>query len=371
MRSKIGTQSRLAAHILALVLLILMLVYISPSPSVKATAAPARPAAAEPAAKTLAGTPLAEHAPPGDADTLDRIHARVTPEPAATATLRPPAAEPAPVEEPKTATTPDQTSLRPPETAEAISSESPPETPVETAAASVAADQPDVPALTGLRPTDEPEEAAPTPAEELAPFISDEGSDTLAPVSETEPSETPVADDSAVIAPQPDESGSLVVASADTGLTHPVAATTPLPNANLEVLGDGVYWLDPSHNLEAELAAIPEIGTLVLLTPLPGYRVVGFEHVKTEAIAADAADLDHDSAEHFLHVAADAKRPIVIAPLSGARGGAFFKGVYLLANRNLSTEEVLREIAPELDQAGEARHEIIHRLLSLARTMRP
>lgn len=425
MRSKIGTKSRLAAHLLALVLLILMLVYLAPAsrppeelktrkPSVatrKQSPVPSQsdkaPERAQPDGDLKNAAPLARHAPPGKSDTLDRSYTPVVATHTPAAQLRPPGAEGAAA--PDVASAPGITSgqplhsetlnesadvvphteaLRPPEKAdsESASTEEPEELPAsEDASVPPAATESNGPeAPMEETPLEDPvvapasEPAAATVAEETAqPENEAEKIEHL----EQEPLREKIEGESVEVdrgadekdaesfpgdlpaAAQPDESGSLVVAAPETGFSAPVAATTPLPNANLEVLGDGVFWLDPHHDLEKELAAIPEIGTLVLLAPLPGYRVSGFEHVKTEVIPADTADINHDSAEHFLHVTEDMKRPLVIAPLSGARGAAFFKGVYLLANRNLSIDDVLREIGSELDQAGEAREEIVHRLL--------
>lgn len=348
MRSKIGTKARLTAHILALVLLLLMLVYIAPASSNHEEIKPRQPSV--PLRKSAAAAPEKG----GDAV------------PVALPVRQPEMTEPAKTE-----------SAKPPETPK------PPE-PSKTPELSDSVEA--IGPATPVEPVESVESATPVPAEKIKPesiaepIVEPEPATETGAVADAETgaektpengeAEKPDADGDDQAASgkvpainQPDESGSLVVAASEAGLDARVAAATPLPDANLEVLGDGVFWLTGGRNPESELALVPDIGTLVLLTPLPGYRVDGFDHVRTESIPADNVDLDHDSAEHFLHVAADSARPVVIVPLPGARGAAFFKGVYLLANRNLAVDEVLREIGSELDQAGEAREEIVHRLL--------
>ena len=139
----------------------------------------------------------------------------------------------------------------------------------------------------------------------------------------------------------------------------------PLEHTNLEVLGAGVYWLAPGYDLQDGMAAIPEVKTLVLLVPLPGYQTDGIEHVKAAIIPADPGDLSEDAAAHFLHLTSGREAPVVVASLPGALGAAFFKGVYLMANRDLRPDAMLKEIEPELEEAGSARDEIIHRLIRL------
>lgn len=434
MRSKLGTKSRLAAHILALILLILMLVYLPPNAPMPGELKPMRPTihTRQPEAVTPVKTPpvsspeapgvvqetrvadpapLAKHAPPGTVDTLDKVRTPVVAKRISSSQLRPPGAEgvvASPIEpvpgissnpvvhaetlQEASVVKPVAESLRPrstesPFVAEKSTDDSAPieveseegsEDGLDAVAEKYSVEEDNDPE-NHLEHSEEdtdalhrfPAESADGELASLAPRGDEERHEE--PVSQTEHADS--GDDGSAlvtspgdlhVATQPDESGSLVVASSETGLTDPIAAVTPIANANLEVLGDGIFWLDPRHDLETELSAVPDIGTLVLLTPLPGFQVTGFEHVKTETIPADAADIVHDSAEHFLHVLSDANRPIVVAPLAGARGAAFFKGAYLLSHRNLSKDEVMREIEPELDQAGEAREEIIHRLLRLA-----
>lgn len=486
MRSKLGTKSRLAAHILALILLILMLVYLTPTipapelkpmrptihtrqpevvpartPELSNTSGKPDPANASgasspsgsekisdnPDTSAVSGTvkqsgqsdssgqsPLAQHAPLGKTDTLDQVKTPMVATRIPSSQLRPPGTagasvnlvEPAPSI--SAAPAPHVETLQETRAARPITESLRPRAP----AASQTAEKDDKEvtrqSLEPEQPDDEirheeneghhdPHDDLPTPSSESsheedddakemdedaqaldslpeAESGADEVIDELVSLSgsggigieaddahpgEGEHSESDAhgadrsysGDDGSALAPsgdlqavvQPDESGALIVAPSETAA--PISAATPLANANLEVLGDGIFWLDPRHDLEKELAAIPDIGTLVLLTPLPGFQISGFEHVKIEAIPADAADIIHDSAERFLHVVSDASRPIVVAPLSGARGAAFFKGAYLLARRNLNQEEVMREIEPELEQAGEAREEIVHRLLRL------
>ncbi len=393
MRSKIGTKSRLAAHILALILLIVLLVYGVPpqtaphqplQPSVHIPIEPATPPAEpqpvrpvapeapsqpEPAVVPLpVPTPIA---PPVDPTaTLDRIHSPADGDAVPSGALRPPLPEPAdepllpeeppvpaePEAEPEPVQLPDE-----PVPAEPITEEISP--PVEETA------------ITPLDAAPEPE-PEPAPIESIAtpeePTLGDEpvAESSVEPTPEPEAAAPAVSDDAEATeqpaVTQPDESGSLVVATPESGEDAPVPATAPLPRlANLEVLGDGVYWLDAGYDLEKELAAIPEIGSLVFLSPLPDHQSTGFEHVKTESIPADLADLDRDAAERYLHITSAEAGPVVTAVLPGARGAAFFKGAYLLANRKLDMEEVLRELEPELESAGEARDEIIHRLIRL------
>ncbi|MCD8138583.1 MAG: hypothetical protein LUE17_02185 [Planctomycetaceae bacterium] len=394
MRSKIGTKSRLAAHILALILLIVLLVYgvppqpsayhplqpsvsIPPEPTPAAEAAPVQPVVPEemppsqpPVPPEPAVVPIPVSTPVAPADptaTLDRIHSPADGESMPTGALRPPepAAEPAPLDETPAPADPEPVPEELPE--EAIPVEPMPEdaapladetvpTPVET--------------LPEPEPAAEPIESLAVPEESAVPEETDEPISEPAPQAGPEPVAPAVPDDAETTeqpaAAQPDESGSLVVAAPETGEDAPVPATAPLPRlANLEVLGDGVYWLDSGYDLEKELAAIPEIGTLVFLSPLPDHQSTGFEHVKTESIPADLADLDRDAAERYLHITSAEAGPVVTAVLPGARGAAFFKGAFLLANRKLDMEEVLRELEPELESAGEARDEIIHRLIRL------
>lgn len=403
MRSKLGTKSRLAAHILALVLLIFMLVYTSPDsktvedqprrlkPSVSIN--PAKPAPEADAAKSGVGT-------------LDRVHTpavatRVEPE-----QLRPPAdpgaprpERPAPPAPGIAAQTPGQPvtidsaaalqphaePLRPPARTEDTPGDTLPDAGdsgaqdkdnviTELHAAPDAARENDA-AQPTAQPTDAPETSATLSAE---PATDAAAPETVTPeqtadesaASQSEPAESEDGsevedDDAQPSASQPDESGALVVAASETGAIKPIAAATPLANANLEVLGDGVYWLDPRHDLEKELAAVPELRSLILLAPLPGYHVQEFPHVKTEVIPADPADLTPDAADRFIHLTDGANKPVVIAVLPGARGAAFFKGAYLLHYRNMSPDDVLREITPELDDAGESRDDIVHRLMRL------
>ncbi len=416
MRSKIGTKTRLAAHLLALVLLIFMLVYIPPRVASEHAARPARPVAAErrpvrernheatpplrPATAAARTDQAMSHDP---AATLDRVYVAPGRTVVPTEKLRPPVQAESGIVPAAAGTgtasavvTPPATTA--PETTAPVRAESetivPVPVPVEQSAAAGESattweepvsssstndgNEAPVPASVGdnaVAPiesgsTDEDAATAVPPSGAVgsgdvslspADSISDSATETVDGVaapgsvptdspSVPEPEEPPVS--------QPDESGALVVAE-----TPPVRATQLLPNASLEVLGDGVYWLDPRHDLEQELAAIPEVGGLVLLTPLPGYRSTGFEHLKTEVLPADPADLTVDAAEHFLDLTTNHNRPVVVAVLPGARGAAYFKGVYFLRNRNLPLEDVLRELDPELQEAGGARDAIIHRLI--------
>lgn len=415
MRSKLGTRSRLAAHIMALVLLILMLVYTSP----ESRAPESRPEAPlKPSVSVLPAKPAEEPVPPAPATsegTLDRV---VTPAVATRAEpeeLRPPADPEAPrperpaAPEPGIAAPPPErtdtldsaTSLRPHSEplrppANMNASEDEGGTVLDSTPSADKANGDETPQEDAVRDesaVDVPESVPAPESEEASPITelaSDSSPDTdIESETSGEPDpekaaedETPAADpvqpgepeaeaapanddETQPSKPQPDETESLVVAPSETG-SAPVAAITPIPNANLEVLGDGVYWLDPRHDLETELATVPELRSLILLTPLPGYRAPGFEHVKTEAIPADLADLTSDAADRFIHLTTEsANRPVVVAVLPVTRGAAFFKGVYLLRCRNMTEEDMLREIEPELRDAGEARDDIIHRLSRL------
>lgn len=161
---------------------------------------------------------------------------------------------------------------------------------------------------------------------------------------------------------QPDESGALVVAEPEDENTK---ASQPLHGVNLEVLDDGVYWIDPRHDLEAESSALPEIGMLVLLTPIPGYKGPDVEAAGTESVPAGMSDLSDDAVARFIHIVSSARRPVVVAALPGAHGAAFFKGAYLLARRGMDMGETLLEIDPELNEAGPDKEEIVHRLMRL------
>lgn len=465
MRSKLGTKSRLAAHILALILLFLMLVYLPPNvpapselrpmrPSIharqletvppKALVEPVSPEPIKPPKPVQPSpdadpAPLARHAPPGKADTLDKVKTKMVATHIPASQLRPPGAadvsastsHPAPgiafspkihretlqetgVHKPVTeplrppSTSSDHETLDENEGEGALPTPSPFEDESETAHSEndshgedsvyfselessheelreeVNNEPNDIAPQSNMNEEADEHEAIAAVAAILEMDAKTEGdaqtdSAGLAGIDHGTATRTDgdnehagsgddgsglsSVPDERLVAAQPDESGALVVAPPESGTSGPIAVATPLTNANLEVLGDGIFWLDPRHDLEKELATIPEIGTLVLLTPLPGFQVSGFAHVKTELIPSDSADIMHDSADHFLHVLSDASRPIVVAPLPGARGAGFFKGAYLLTGRHLTMEEVMREIEPELEQAGETREEIIHRLL--------
>lgn len=368
MRSKLGTKSRLAAHILALLLLIVLLVHGGPAaPEQPAQHKPLRPslslppqdeaAAATPdAGPDLATAPIAA---PDLANTAAPVAPVVADAPDSTQT--------APVAEPDTV--PDATAVV----------ETTPETPVASDAAqsvdeSALTDIPDspvpgeqeMPVVDETNQLESGESAVPAvPAVPVVPVVPAEATESVQP-SEAVVAPVEAEESNEPSAAQPDESGSLVVATPEDGPDAPIPVTTPLPeNANLVVLGDGVYWLDSRYDLEKELAAIPEIGTLVFLAPLPHYHSQGFEHVQTEVIAADMADLSRDAAERYLHLVENRKHPVVTAVLPGARGAAFFKGAYLLTNSKLALTEVVRELEPELDEAGPAKDDIIHRLTRL------
>ncbi|MCD7897727.1 MAG: hypothetical protein LUG50_13805 [Planctomycetaceae bacterium] len=424
MRSKIGTKTRLAAHLLALVLLIFMLVYIPPQVASEHRTRPVRQVTAErrpirerdreaepplrPATAAARTDQALSHDP---AATLDRVHVAPGRAVVPTEKLRPPATTETGIVPAAAGTGVASAAVTPPPVSTAVpvapdrreaTTVVPVPVPVEPRAAptETVPSSEDAPAgATGSAPateidsgtviesvtatpvtTDEnvsaPIDSDPAGAAEAVPpadasvtedespagsgtteaAVVDDSPATADAPSESSPSPVPESEDPPVS--QPDESGALVVAE-----TPPVRAAQLLPNASLEVLGAGVYWLDPRHDLEQELAAIPEVGGLVLLTPLPGYQSTGFPHLKTEVLPADPADLTIDAAEHFLDLTTAPDRPVVVAMLPGARGAAFFKGVYFLRNRNLPLDDVLRELEPELQEAGGARDAIIHRLI--------
>jgi hypothetical protein len=336
MRSNLGTKSRLAAHILALILLIFMLAHTSPD-SQPLEEPQQQPRRRTPSVSAYPDKPD-EGADKAGVGTLDRVHTPAVATRVEAEALRPPSQPGAP------------RPARPAQPAPGIASETPAQ------AATIDNATPLRPHAEPLRPPEPAAtDAAGIPAVNDVP-AAEEG--TAAPA----PAETAMEQ---TAPPQPDESGAMVVAAPDTGAIKPVAAATPLPNANLEVLGDGVYWLDPGHDPETELAAVPELRRLVVLAPLPGYRAQEFAHVKTEVIPADPADLTRDAADHFIHLTGGADKPVAVAVLPGTRGAAFFKGAYLLHHRAMTVQDMLREITPELDDAGDARDDIIHRLTRL------
>lgn len=417
MRSKLGTRSRLAAHLTALVLLIMMLVYVVPPSRLDTT----------------------EHSPSpvgvGDDGNARQVDFKKDAPPELTATPDTPAKPDKPALAPEVVE-PESTSAASAETVEPTAPPSAPTVPPSVSPGSAqykAVDKPvqvspaamtsesEKPPRETIDPVHRdavpqtPPQPSPPATGEIEPVITERLShadDSVKPIEDSPrtempqsritedpglpPSESDGKDDSpaksgAVAATttsneggdddavretisgddtpdkalnmQPDESGSIVVASSDGGAAQ--AAITPLPDANLEELGDNVFWLDPKHDLEKELAAIPEVGTLVLLTPMHGYWAKGFEHIRTETIPADIADLSDDAAAHFLHLTSEAPHPVIVAALPGARGAAFFKGVYLLARRKLNPENLSAAIAPELDDASYAAEEILHRLRRL------
>jgi hypothetical protein len=352
MRSKIGTKTRLAAHILALLLLIILLAHSNPAASRQSPqpqpAPPGDfippPAKTDAAPDAVPAAPIERIVPVGGKvdGTLDQVHVPADIEAYAPGSLRPPGETPAGPEPVEPSPEPGAV----PETPAGPIDPAPPETVPEPAPQEIPAVQASI-----AEPAAEAEDVSEPTEPESAPPES-------APSNPVEPAEPATS--------QPDESGSLVVAASGAGSDLPVPAATPLPgNANLVVLGDGVYWLDSRHNLEKELSAIPEIGSLVFLAPVPDYHSTGFEHVKTEVIAADLADIGGDAAEQYLQAVAGDTPPVVTAVLPGARGAAFFKGVYLLANRKQDIAEIIRELEPELEESGDARDDIIHRLMRL------
>lgn len=337
MRSTIGAKGRMAGHLAALFLLIVFMAYAEPRAS--APVAPAPPPVAVPAPTERTGIVPAEAAAvmPDPSATLAEVVTPVTAEHVPAERLRPPGSRGAP--------TPAGSAARP-----SIEGAGPP--PSETLA-DHAADALQ-PSAAPLRPPPADADPGPEPADSGADAADAAGKEPDALAGNASGDAAPV--------PQPDESGSLVVASAETGAEGPVAATAPLANANLEVLGDNVYWLDQQHDLAKELDILPEVGTLIVLAPIPGRTIQGFEHIKTAVIPADLDDLSRDAAERYVYMTSDASLPVVTAVLPGVRGAAFFKAAYLLAHRNMPMEDLERELAHELDEAGTARDDVMHRI---------
>lgn len=401
MRSRLGTKSRLAAHLTALVLLIMMLVYIVPSQPIAESrddgaisetevaevserrSRAARRRAAEAAAEADAAR-TASATPPAPAEAVAVAPAEPATTPSA-AKESPAATVPAAVLVPATTPPPaaETGERKDPAPAAAVETPSPEITAIQPASADAIADTPEAdpageaerPAIaddqTAIKPQDAATAAADGPPASEPESTPKTGDDAILPEEPPVPGPSSATDGDAkipaempaeAVVPQPDETGSLAVADNETGFAAPVAAATPLPNVNLEVLGENVYWLDPQHDLEKELAAVPEIGTLILLAPLPGFRFQGFEHIQTEIIPADIADLSDDAAARFLHLTDKPARPVVAAVLPGTRGAAFFKGVYLLARRHLAAADLRKEIDEDLAEAGDAAEEIVHRL---------
>lgn len=341
MRSTIGTKSRMAAHIIALILLIVFMVCARPPAG---TAVPRPATSTHPSVHPADAPAKAIGAPTDPTATLAKVVTPVTASHVPAEQLRPPGAEGA------------VSSARPP-SQPGIGSHRP--APAETLATAV----PGVEASTDpLRPPADQASAAmieePAPSESPAPEAIVQADPEA--VETAEPSPAPVPAEAP--APQPDESGSVVVDAADTGAEGPVAVTAPLANANLEVLGDNVYWLDQKYDLERELSVIPEMGTLIVLTPIPGRTIDGFEHVKTVTIPANIDDLNHDAAEHYVHLTSDASQPVVTAVLPGVRGAAYFKAAYFLAHRNTPIGDLMPELEQELEEAGPARDDVMHRI---------
>lgn len=373
MRSKIGTKSRLAAHIIALVLLIIMLINVPGLERVSTQLENQTPR--KTGSRILDRTaPIMPISVSDSSATLDRVHIAADAAGTPAEGLRPPDASsasgeetprdsgesttPAVIEEPPAAT-------ESPEDASGTPQSLPELTEMTDSAAVAGEDGPELlaePEDAGEGAGDEPG-AAPTPLGEEGGIEADVPDESAEEGTSIQPDalDGGTDDGEKSVASQPDESGYIVVADSDVE----GKPAEPIANANLEVLGDKVYWLGPRHDLERELATIPEIGSLIVIAPLPGYRMHGFEDIRTEIIPADLADLDQEAAEHFVYRTSNVTRPVVVAVRPGALGAAFFKGAYILANRNLSTEDMLREIGPELEDAGAAGDDIVHRLRRL------
>ncbi|MCL2000884.1 MAG: hypothetical protein FWG74_05575 [Planctomycetes bacterium] len=299
MRSKLGTKSRLAAHLTALFLLIVTLVYYAVPPLPPHSRAPT--------------VVEAEDKPP---------------EPASSGPILPETPAVAAVSEPETAEEP------PPAAASVVPAWQDPESvsePREAASVDIPA-QPDAAAFAIPIPAEYP----PNMSNDAQPFVPKLGEDV-----------SPAAAESV------------------TGAFGNTAALSPLGRANLEVLGDGVYWLSPGHDLRDEITVVPELKTLVILAPAASRQAEEFGQIRTEILIADLDDLSEDVVEHFLHLTFAGEMPVLVAPLPEARSAAFFKGLYLMIRRDIEASEAIRKIEAELEDAGSARDEIVHRLLRL------
>ncbi len=364
MRSRLGTKSRFAAHLTSLVLLVLILAYMTTpnEPALPMPAVPSAPAApqpelpvtmpivvpdapVQPAVPIAPSEPVVETQPVAPAEPAERVEPSV---PEATTPLAEVPAEPAP----------DATIDTPPAIEEKAPSE--PES-VTIPVAEPATGE------TGKKEPEPSEDPVVVPESEVTEEAKEpESTETVEEPEEPETPEdvetpdVPHSESAAVV--QPDESGALVVAESDDGSDTMPAASAFAVDTDLEVLGDGVYWLDSRHDIAGKLAAIPETGTLILLAPLPGYRMQGLPHVRTEVISANAEDVTGDAADRFVYLTGHADSPVVVAAVPGASGAAFFKGMYLLKSRAMELDEVLEQIEPELLEAGTAREELIHRL---------
>lgn len=317
MRSRLGIKTRLAMYVLGTGAFLFLLMNLEPAPPQPtpvpvAAAAPAQP---QPAAEPAPAEPAAQPAPAKGLTPLVQL---------------PPS--PLPVPEPAQKPAPEQTP------APAPAAEPKPE------------------------PVPEPKEApepAPQPEAEPAPIQPADPEPQPDPVPEPQP-DTPAepAPEPEAEPAQPDESGAIV--------SEPdQAALAPLPAApNLHVLGEGMYWIDTPQNLEEELRPVlEEAGMLIFLSPTPGPVPAPMEYLRTETIAADVSDLTREAAEHFLYLCENAaRRPVVAAALPGARGAAYFQGIYLLARREMPLDAVLTELEPALAQAGSARDAIVSSL---------
>jgi hypothetical protein len=216
---------------------------------------------------------------------------------------------------------------------------------------------PETPAMSGSEET---------PILSLEPgFGSAVDSETIVPEVPQAGNEEKAIETSLSIPPQPDESGALKIAESDSTVPGSEPDMAPLANGNLEVLGDGVYWLASGQNVVKGLAAVPEAKTLVLLAPDGKTELVAPEGLRVETIPARMSDIGVDAAERFLALVGGDGIPLVIAALPGTGGASFFKGAYLLLVRSKTMEEVFTAIAPDLPGSGAADEEIRHRLSRL------
>jgi hypothetical protein len=181
--------------------------------------------------------------------------------------------------------------------------------------------------------------------------------------------ETPAAAETAaepVRLPQPDESGALEVAEPALGDGGSELALEPLEKTAPEMLGDGLFWLSGVGSPSSELAAVPEVRLVVLLTRDREAGMALPDNVRVAVIPAGLDDIGVDAAEHFLSLVEKADAPVLAAALPDASGAAFFKGAYLLLSRKMEPSEVFQAAESELEAAGEAADDIRHRLSRLA-----
>lgn len=387
MRSRIDIKVRLAAHILAVVIVIFIWSSVVPNQTFDSS----RFAEGETTQVSLGspGTGKREWTEP--APVVDAI-----PVPGETVAIQPPVtpedvvAVPPPVEqipepvvdvaEPAPETPPQDLPVDMPEDAPVVMSPdaetvvAPVEEPVVESSPSVeeavVSDAIEPLSDESVVPPAEPEEfSVPEPVEEQISDIQVDPAETV-PEPEAEPAQqedlqTEPTVEPDPVSPQPDESGALAVA--DTPL--PGAASLPLPEIDgLEFYRDGLYWLVTVDAEDERLGLLPN-GTPLLYLYGSKQSLPNAALLNTQLFLADADTLTDDSAEQFLRVVDGLRlRPAGLAAavvMSDTNTSAFYKGVYLLVVQGLEFDAMLTAIEPELQLSGDMRDEIIHRLRRL------